>query len=174
MCSRSCSADIRAQKLDTKVNKCRRAMNAREDKSCKKTRKKLQVTERIHRYFPIPISYCHVSGVPRDEITGSGSDDWIYWHSVTISLNYKQAISDLHNLLFTVAHTLGFSVSTSRILATDLNTGKITSNHYEVFFYPIFFYRLRAGWLTNLCGFPAEVNEFCPIKWTPLALSPGL
>jgi hypothetical protein len=34
---------------------------------------------------------------------------------------------------FIVAHTLRFSVSTSRILATDLNTETITSNHYEVF-----------------------------------------
>jgi hypothetical protein len=34
---------------------------------------------------------------------------------------------------FTVAHALGLSVSTSRTLATDLNTGPIISNHYEVF-----------------------------------------
>jgi hypothetical protein len=34
---------------------------------------------------------------------------------------------------FTVAHALGSSVSTSRILATDLNTETIISNHYEVF-----------------------------------------
>jgi hypothetical protein len=33
------------------------------------------------------------------------------------------------NLPTTVAHTLGFSVSTSRLLATDLNTDAITSNH---------------------------------------------
>jgi hypothetical protein len=53
---------------------------------------------------------------------------------VTISLNYNQysAIADLHNLQFTVAHALGFSVSTSRLLATDLNTETSTSNHYEV------------------------------------------
>jgi hypothetical protein len=31
----------------------------------------------------------------------------------------------------TVAHALGFLVSNSRILPTDLNTGTITSNHYE-------------------------------------------
>jgi hypothetical protein len=57
---------------------------------------------------------------------------------VTISLNhtyYRQysAIDDLHTLQFTVAHALGFSVSTSRLLATDLNTEIITSNHHEVF-----------------------------------------
>jgi hypothetical protein len=55
--------------------------------------------------------------------------------SVTISLNYNQysAIADLHTSQFTVAHALGFSVSTSRLLATDLNTETSTSNHYEVF-----------------------------------------
>jgi hypothetical protein len=55
--------------------------------------------------------------------------------SVTISLNYKpySAIADLHTFQFTVIHALGFSVSTNRLLATDLNTGIITSNHYEVF-----------------------------------------
>jgi hypothetical protein len=55
--------------------------------------------------------------------------------SFTISLNYNQysAIADLHSLQFTVEHALGFSVSTSRLLATDLNTETSTSNHYEVF-----------------------------------------
>jgi hypothetical protein len=49
------------------------------------------------------------------------------------SLNYDQysAISELHNFQFTVEHALGFSDSTSRILATDLNIGTNTSNHYE-------------------------------------------
>jgi hypothetical protein len=55
--------------------------------------------------------------------------------SVTVSLNYNQysAIADLNPFQFTVAHALGFSVSTSRLLATDLNTETITANHYEVF-----------------------------------------
>jgi hypothetical protein len=34
---------------------------------------------------------------------------------------------------FTAARALGFSVSTSCLLAMDLNTDTITSNHYEVF-----------------------------------------
>jgi hypothetical protein len=60
-------------------------------------------------------------------MTGSSSDDWIFGTLVTISLNhiyYRQysAIADLHTLQFTNAHALGFSVSTSRLLATDLNT----------------------------------------------------
>jgi hypothetical protein len=55
--------------------------------------------------------------------------------SFTITLNYYSysADADLHNLQFTVAHALGFSVSTSRLLATDLNIETSTSNHYEVF-----------------------------------------
>jgi hypothetical protein len=58
-------------------------------------------------------------------------------HLVTNSTTrtYKQhsAIADLHTFHFTAAHALGFSVSTSRRLVADLNTGNITSNHYEVF-----------------------------------------
>jgi hypothetical protein len=54
--------------------------------------------------------------------------------SVTISLNhtYYSAIAQLHNLQFTVAHALGFSLVTTRLLATDLNTETSTSNYYEV------------------------------------------
>jgi hypothetical protein len=64
--------------------------------------------------------------------------DWIIGFigtSVTISLNYKpySAIADLHTFHFPAVQPLGFSVSTSRYLVTDFNTGIITSNHYEVF-----------------------------------------
>jgi hypothetical protein len=58
---------------------------------------------------------------------GSSSDDWIYsqlvTHSVVITLTQRQysAVSHLHQLQFTVAHALGFSVSTSRFPATDLD-----------------------------------------------------
>jgi hypothetical protein len=54
--------------------------------------------------------------------------------SVTISLSYTQysAIADLHTFQSAVANALGFSVSTNRLLATDLNTETSTSNHYEV------------------------------------------
>jgi hypothetical protein len=54
--------------------------------------------------------------------------------SLTIYFNYNQysAIADLHTFQFTAAHALGFSVSTSRLLATYLNTETSTSNHYEV------------------------------------------
>jgi hypothetical protein len=43
------------------------------------------------------------------------------------------AIADLHNLQFTVAHALGFSISNSRLQTTDLNTETIISNHYQYY-----------------------------------------
>jgi hypothetical protein len=54
--------------------------------------------------------------------TGSGFDDSIYWHLIHTTQDYKQysAIADLHTSQFTVTHALGFSVFTSRNLATDL------------------------------------------------------
>jgi hypothetical protein len=70
----------------------------------------------------------------RDEMTGCSSDDWILLvlllHVPLITVNYN-LIAILHNLYFTVAHALGLSVSTSRLLANDLNTGTSTSNHCE-------------------------------------------
>jgi hypothetical protein len=54
--------------------------------------------------------------------------------SVTTSLNYSQYsdIANLHTSQFTVAHTLGLSVFTSLLLATDLNAETSTSKDYEV------------------------------------------
>jgi hypothetical protein len=67
-------------------------------------------------------------------IIGSRSDGFI-GTSVTVSLNYNKysALTDLHTFQFTVANSLGFSASTSFLLAVDLNTETSTSNHYEVF-----------------------------------------
>jgi hypothetical protein len=66
-------------------------------------------------------------------MTGSSSDDWILLvlrlQVLLITLNYN-AMAILHNLQFTVEHALVFSVSTSRLLATDLNTETGTSTHY--------------------------------------------
>jgi hypothetical protein len=53
-------------------------------------------------------------------------------HYALITLKYS-AIADLHNFQFTVAHALGFSIFTSRLLATDLNTETSASDHYELF-----------------------------------------
>jgi hypothetical protein len=64
---------------------------------------------------------------------GSRSDNWILLvlrlQVLLITLNYN-AIAILHTFQLTVAHALGFSVSTSRLLATDLNTDTSTSNHF--------------------------------------------
>jgi hypothetical protein len=74
-------------------------------------------------------SYCHVFTVAHvTKMSGSSSDDWIHLHlGYTLSLihiQYRQcsAIADLHTFQSTVTHALGFSVSTSRLPATDLNT----------------------------------------------------
>jgi hypothetical protein len=53
--------------------------------------------------------------------TGFGVDDWIYWHLIHTTRDYRQysAIAILHTLQFTFTQALGFSAFTSRILATD-------------------------------------------------------
>jgi hypothetical protein len=59
------------------------------------------------------------------KMTGSSSDDWILlvlWLEVLLLTLSYNSVAILHTLQFTVAHTLGFSVSTSRLLAVDLNT----------------------------------------------------
>jgi hypothetical protein len=75
----------------------------------------------------------------RSSVTNN-NEFWFGWLDLlTASYNhttrtYRQyrTIADLHASQLTVVHTLGFSVPTSLILATDLNIGTITSNHYEV------------------------------------------
>jgi hypothetical protein len=64
-------------------------------------------------------------------------DDWIYWPLIHSTRDYRQynAIADLHILQFTVTHAQGFSVFTSRILATDFITASLSLQiTYEVFF----------------------------------------
>jgi hypothetical protein len=55
--------------------------------------------------------------------------------SITVVLNYNQysGIANLQNLKFIVAHALGFSVATSRLVAMDLSTVTIISNNCKVF-----------------------------------------
>jgi hypothetical protein len=64
--------------------------------------------------------------------------------SVTNSRNHSQLYRHHYSTHFqsTVEHALVFSVSTSRLLATDLSTEIITSNHYEVFL----LFRLQSLW----------------------------
>jgi hypothetical protein len=50
-----------------------------------------------------------------------------------VTTNNYYTITDFHTFQSSVAHALGFSVSSSCLLAIDLNTEISTSNHYEVF-----------------------------------------
>jgi hypothetical protein len=61
-----------------------------------------------------------------------GLDDWICWHLIHTTRDYRQysATDILHTFQFTVTHTLGFSVFISRILATDLMASR---NSTELF-----------------------------------------
>jgi hypothetical protein len=70
--------------------------------------------------------------VDATKMTGSSSDDLDllvlgYTHLIirTHSQQYS-AIADIHTPQHTVAHAHGFFVFTSRLLATDLDTGIIT------------------------------------------------
>jgi hypothetical protein len=93
------------------------------------------------------------------KITSSSSDDWIYWHfGYTLSINYSShsAIADLHNFQSTVAHALASSVSTIRLLPTDLKQETSISNHREVFL----LFRLQSLW---------NVESTIPFGLTPQA-----
>jgi hypothetical protein len=80
--------------------------------------------------------YCDVHVTNK---TGSSSNDWIYYqlvtHSLVITFKYSlcSVISHLHNLQSTVAHALGSSLSTSRLLATDLDTQTVTALHSKYY-----------------------------------------
>jgi hypothetical protein len=68
---------------------------------------------------------------------GSGLYDWIYWYLIHSTRNYRQFqhYRYSHTLQFTVTHALGFSVFTSRILATDFITALLALRiTHEVFF----------------------------------------
>jgi hypothetical protein len=68
--------------------------------------------------------------------TGFGLDDWIYCtlyvHTTRYYMQYS-AVPILHTLSFTAAHALGFSVFTSRILATDLSLFQCNFNSKVTF-----------------------------------------
>jgi hypothetical protein len=74
------------------------------------------------------------------KMTGSSLDDWIYKHlGYTFTLNYAYIQVTQRSRWFTyhlqtsVAHTLGFPVSTSRLLATALNTEIITVSQFKYY-----------------------------------------
>jgi hypothetical protein len=63
---------------------------------------------------------------------GSSSDEWIYSqlviHSLIITRKHRlySTVSHLHQLQSTIAHALGFSHSTSRLPATDLDAQTVS------------------------------------------------
>jgi hypothetical protein len=65
--------------------------------------------------------YCHLFVCETYKI-GSGLDDWICWHLIHRTRNYRQysATADLQTLEFTITHAIGILVFTSRILTTDI------------------------------------------------------
>jgi hypothetical protein len=85
-----------------------------------------------------------------------GLDDWIYCTSyIHTTRNYRQysTIAILHILLFTVTQALGFSIFTSRILATELQQSQCHLSHiWSPFFHsltPFFLFsqtHILAGW----------------------------
>jgi hypothetical protein len=97
-------------------------------------------------FTPKVLSLNNVFGWPL--ITDFGLHDWIYCTLyIHTTRDYRQysAIAILHNLQFTVPHALGFSVFTSRILATDLsqphchfNSHMKPSFHSLIPFLPLF------------------------------------
>jgi hypothetical protein len=64
-------------------------------------------------------TYCHVYGRLK---TGFGLVIGFIDPLEAVTINNYNTITDFHTFQSTVAHALGFSFSTSRLLATDLNT----------------------------------------------------
>jgi hypothetical protein len=88
---------------------------------------------------------------------------------ITASLNYSQYsdIADLHTSQFTVAHALGFSVFTSRLLVTDLNTETSTSKHCEVLL-PFLVQSLRNSAALRVCWTQNCTSRGCLLPRTHL------
>jgi hypothetical protein len=106
---------------------------------------------------------------------GSGLDDWIYWHFIYSTRDYRQysAIADLHTLQLTVTHATGIPVFTSHILATDLwpshwnfKSHMKSTFHSLIPFLPFLLIHLR---LSSPKLNPIHGNNF--LKWTLLQLN---
>jgi hypothetical protein len=88
-----------------------------------------------------PSTYCHVFGVLWLTITGSGYDDWVYWHFFTITINHNssQSMTDydsLHSLLV-----------------------------YECLLFYCDEWRTKNSWLISVAA-GTRASELLPSKWT--------
>jgi extradiol dioxygenase family protein len=89
-------------------------------------------SETVHKIH----TYCDVYVTNK---SGSSSNDWIYLqlvtHSLVITLTHRQfsATSALRQLQFIVSQALGFSVSTSRFPAMDLDVQIVTVSHSKYY-----------------------------------------
>jgi hypothetical protein len=73
-------------------------------------------------------------GLHVTKLTGASSEDWVYKHfGYTLSESHlNTALLLIYSLFSSPLHMHWDSVSTSHLLATDLNAEISTSNHYEV------------------------------------------
>jgi hypothetical protein len=88
----------------------------------------------IPLYYVYPFIIVTCSMVHGTNKTGSSSDVWIYWHfcyTLTLNYTYIQAIQSYRwftHFQFTFAHPLRFSLSSRRLLATDLTQKQYKSH----------------------------------------------
>jgi hypothetical protein len=94
------------------------------------------------------------TNLPSSQTFRSYLVDWMYWHIIHTTRNYRQssATADLH----TVTHAPEFSVFTSRILAPDLYVSpKLRITHEVVLSQP-------NSYLDIILQLPNEVNSSAP------------
>jgi hypothetical protein len=72
----------------------------------------------------IPENNIAIGSIYGSILWGFRLDDWIYWHLIHSTRDYRQlqSYSYFHTLQFTATKALGSSVFTSPILTTDFNT----------------------------------------------------
>jgi hypothetical protein len=117
--------------------------------------------------------YYHVYGRVTCK-TGSGLDDGIYWHFMhsTRDTGNCSAIAVLHTFQFTFTLTLGFSVFTSYILATDLSQTQcnfksdLKTCHSLISSFPSLLNHLRLP-------SPKLYLILFPAAWDPRYIAPG-
>jgi hypothetical protein len=119
--------------------------------------------EHEHEYRRVSCGiYCHdLGGVAIDGVW-IGWLDLLYFYTQLVTTCIYSAIADLHTLQFTVTHTLGISVFTSRILATKFNSLVVTAHskcHCTIAYMKSSIHNLiSTNSLLSLLKHPAELN----------------